>query len=150
MNNEIILALTDKDENKAYEYTKKICSESEHTDKYYKNIDDFVSLITNKNSYIRTRAFILCCSQSKWDTNGKIKSVLPQMLTLFHDIKPTVVRQCLNAVKEVVVYRPELAETVENELKKIYLSQYKDSMSPLIKKDMDSLTELINEVRNVK
>ena len=55
------------------------------------------------------------------------------MLKLLHDEKPTVVRQSLNALKEIVVFRPELSKTIENELGKIDISGYKDSMIPLIK-----------------
>ena len=85
---------------------------------------------------------ILCCSQARWDTNGQLKHFLPQMLSLLHDEKPTVVRQSLNALKEVVVFRPELSATIENELVKIDVSAYKDSMAPLINKDIDELREL--------
>ena len=64
---------------------------------------------------------------------------------ILHDEKPTVVRQSLNALKEVVVFRPELSKTIENELGKIDISGYKDSMIPLIKKDIAEVRELIEE-----
>ncbi|NLM98308.1 MAG: hypothetical protein GX175_12000 [Halanaerobiaceae bacterium] len=51
---------------------------------------------------------------------------------------------CLAALHEVVLYRPELRGAIKAGLERIDLSKYKDSMSPLIKKDMDELLELID------
>lgn len=139
----IIAKITDNDDKKAYESTKEIASISEMNNQYYQYIDDFISLLENDKSYIRTRSFILICCQAKWDDKNKIKAALPKMLALFHDEKPTVIRQCLNAIKEVIVYKPELSNDIQEELKKIDLSRYKQSMSALIQKDIDSLNELI-------
>ena len=65
------------------------------------------------------------------------------MSVLVNDEKPTVVRQCLGALHEVVIYRPELSERVYEAVKNIDLSRYKDSMSPLIKKDAEELLKMI-------
>ena len=134
--------LTEKDDTKAYAEVKKMMSESEKSDKYYAYLNDFVDLLGNTKSYVRTRAFLLCSKQAKWDKEEKLKSILPSMLTLLHDEKPTVVRQCLNALKEVVTYLPDTTKTIKKELKKIDLTKYKDSMSSLIQKDIDELIEL--------
>lgn len=63
-----------------------------------------------------------------------------KMSVLLNDEKPTVVRQCLGALHEVVLYRPELSEKIYKAVKGIDLTRYKDSMAPLIKKDADELT----------
>ena len=135
--------LTAKDESKAYAEVKKMLAESEKSNKYYEYINDFVDLLTDKKSYVRTRAFMLCSKQARWDEEGKIKRALPLMLTLLHDEKPTVVRQCLNALKEVVAYLPDTIKIIKKELKKIDLSKYKDSMSSLIQKDIDELEKIM-------
>lgn len=140
---DIISMLTDKDDKAAYENTKRIAAESEFSDKYYSCLPVFASLLTDRKSYIRTRAFILCCSQARWDTEGKLLQILPQMLLLLHDEKPTVVRQCLNALQELAAFRPELNESIYAELEKIDLSKYKDSMTPLIEKDIRELLEVM-------
>ena len=87
---------------------------------------------------------ILCCSQARWDNEGVIAKYLPQMLKLVHDEKPTVVRQSLNALKEVVAFRPELCKAIAMELKKMNIPGYKDSMIGLIQKDVTELKELMN------
>ncbi len=87
---------------------------------------------------------ILCCSQARWDNEGVIAKYLPQMLKLVHDEKPTVVRQSLNALKEVVAFRPELCKAISMELKNMNIPGYKDSMIGLIQKDVTELKELMN------
>ena len=72
--------------------------------------------------------------------------MLPALMALFHDAKPTVVRQCLNAAKEIVVFRPELSETINAELNRIDLAGYSDSMVEPIRADIAALKKLIAEV----
>ena len=143
---DIINEKTDKDDKKAYARTKAIAAASEFSPEYYSCLESFASLLNDKKSYIRTRAFILCCSLARWDDGGKLKQLLPELMVLFHDTKPTVARQCLNAVKEIVVFRPELSKTIDAELEQIDLSGYKDSMANLIRADIAELRELIEEV----
>ena len=141
---EIIKKLIDKDDKQAYEYAKKIGIESAKTDKYLDMIPDFTEMLQNKNSFIRTRFFILICNQARWANDGQIKDVYKQMGPLLNDSKPTVVRQCLNALREVVLFRPEMRNDIRKTIAKIDLNTYKDSMVPLIKKDIDKLIKDIN------
>ena len=84
---------------------------------------------------------MLCTA--KWDNDGKILGALDVMLSLLHDEKPTVVRRCLGALHQVVLYRPELWDDIRIAVETIDLSKYKYSMSPLIKKDMDELLKML-------
>ena len=65
------------------------------------------------------------------------------MLLLLNDPKPTVVMQCLNALHEVALFRPELSDKIENALAEMDVSKYKDSMSPLILKDVEASRNLL-------
>jgi len=141
----LIEELTDIDDKKAYARTKEIAAVSERSPEYYSQLETFASLLNDKKSYIRTRAFILCCSQARWDDEGRLEQLLPRLTALFHDPKPTVVRQCLNAVKEIVVFRPELSGNILQELDRMDLPGYKGSMSNLIRADIAELRELIEE-----
>lgn len=49
------------------------------------------------------------------------------------------------SLHEVVLYRPEMHAQITSAIKGIDLSKYKDSMSPLIKKDADELLKIIGE-----
>lgn len=140
---EVIKRLTNKDDKKAYEYAKKFSVESVKTDKYLDMIYDFACMLQDQNSYTRTRFFILICNQARWANNGQIKNVFKQMIPLLNDPKPTVVRQCLKALNEVVLFRPEMCDDIKKSLSKIDLSIYKDSMASLIKKDIDELMKVL-------
>lgn len=140
---DIMKRLTDKDDRAAYEFAKEIGAQSAASDEHYCRFDEFAALMSAKSSFVRTRGFALCCAQARWDSRGKLKSALGDMGRLLHDDKPTVVRQCLGALHEVALYRPELCGDIEKELNRIDLTKYKDSMAPLIEKDIAELRKLI-------
>lgn len=140
---EVRKRLMDKDEKSAYAFAKQIGLESAESDKYLALIPLFAELLTEKSSYVRTRAFLLICNQARWAANGQIEAVFDRMVPLLHDPKPTVVRQCLGALHEVALYRPEMSECIRKSLAEIDPNQYKDSMAPLIRKDMDALIAAI-------
>lgn len=136
---DLIEALQDKDPKKAHALLKELLVQSAASAKYYPEFEAFTGLLSDKNSYVRTRGFLLCCAQARWDTSGMLARALPVMFPLLHDEKPTVVRQCLGALREVALFRPELCGAIAAEVDTIDLSGYRDSMSPLIRKDMDAL-----------
>ena len=140
---EMLEALQDRDDKKAYAFSKEIRETSAVSDAYYSYFEDFASLLTAKSSYVRSRGFALCCAQARWDTEGKLQNSLPAMVTLLYDEKPTVVRQCLAALHEVVLFRPELSGKLCEAVKKIDLTRYKNTMAPLIKKDADALLKAL-------
>lgn len=146
---EIINRLVDKDSKKAYEFAKIIGIEFGRTNKYLDLIPDLVNMLQHENSYIRTRSFVLICNQSRWLCDNQMKDIYKQMKVLLNDPKPTVVRQCLNALQEVVLYRPKLRNEIKRTISEIDLSIYKDSMIPLIRKDIDTLMKRIKD-SNIK
>ena len=140
---EILRKLTDKNDKTAYEFAKQLGVESARSDRYLAMIPMFAELLQDKSSYVRTRAFILICNQARWANDGQLATVFDQMCLLLNDPKPTVVRQCLSALHEVALFRPELSDKIENALAEMDISKYKDSMLPLISKDVEALRKLI-------
>lgn len=143
--NELIDRITDKDDKAAYEYTKRLIASSADSPEYYGYLSLFASFLSHKSSFVRTRAFALCCAQARWDEEGRLDEILPDMLKLLHDEKPTVVRQCLKAAAEVIRYRPHLAGRIGQEAAAIDLTRYRDSMAPLIQRDVAELLKTIRE-----
>lgn len=139
----LLAALTDKDDKRAYEKAKEIMEASALGPGYYGCLEAFAGLMQDKSSFVRTRGFLLCCSQARWDSEGRLKTVLPLMLSLFHDERPTVVRQALQAVKEVIAYRPELRNAIEKELEKTDVSGYQESVRPLLEKGIAGVREAL-------
>lgn len=128
---------------KAYAFSKEIEAKSADSDECYSYFEQFVGLMDSKSSYVRARGFKLCCAQARWDSEGKLQRALSNMFRLLHDDKPTVVRQCLGALHEVALYHLELCNAIEEELKSIDLAKYKDSMFPLIQKDINDLLKVM-------
>ena len=143
MMDNIIMELQCKDNKKAYALFREICVKSTSSDEFYSCFDDFIGLMTHESSYVRARGFCLACAQARWDRDEKIKTNVDVLLKMLHDKKPIAVRQCLSALHEVVLFKYELCDNICQELAKIDLSKYKDSMLPLIKKDMDELYKII-------
>lgn len=141
--NDIITRLRDKDDKTAYEFAKQIGIESAQSDKYLVMIPEFVKMLNDKSSYVRTRGFCLICNQARWADDGQIEAVFSEMSNLLYDDKPTVVRQCLAALHEVVLYRPEMTDKIKFTVSKMDLSRYKDSMAPLIEKDKNELLKML-------
>ena len=141
--NDIIMRLKGADNKAAYEYARQIGAESAQSDKYLEMIPEFAGMLTDKSSYVRTRGFCLICDQARWANAGQIETVFDEMSTLLYDDKPTVVRQCLEALHEVAVYRPEMSDRLLRAVGKIEPGKYRDSMSTLIKKDMDALLKVL-------
>lgn len=136
---EILRKLIDKDDKAAYEFAKLIGSESAESDKYLDMIPIFAEMLKDKSSFVRARGFMLICNQARWANEGQIDAVFDQMLSLLNDSRPTVVRQCLAALHEVALFRPEMTGQIEKAVSEIDFDKYKDSMSPLIKKDIEDL-----------
>ena len=105
----------------------------------YKYFDDIKKMLFNEKSYIKMRGFRIICILSKWDKDNKINNIIDSLLQVLDDEKPTIVRQCLSSLNNLLLYKIDLSEKVENKLKNMDLSKYKDSMKPLIQKDIDCI-----------
>lgn len=105
----------------------------------YEFFDDIKKMLLDEKSYIKMRGFRIICKLSKWDNDNKINNIIDILLQVLDDEKPTIVRQCLSSLNNLLLYKIDLSEKVENKLKNMDLSKYKDSMKPLIQKDINCI-----------
>ena len=61
------------------------------------------------------------------------------------DEKPITARQCIKALAQVGLAKPEYISSILKCFKEADLSKYKDSMRPLIKKDMEETEKILME-----
>lgn len=134
--------LRDKDNAVAYSYLLELEQRSAASDALYADFDAFLRLLDDPSSYVRTRGFRLCCVQAPWDKQNKLQANADVLLRLLGDEKPTVVRQCLAALHPVLLYKPAFGDALDTRLAALDLSKYKDSMRPLIEKDIAALRAL--------
>ena len=131
-----ITLLTSKDNKVACAYAEKIISESRESDAWYDCFDEFASLLNHPKSLVRNRALNILAANARWDDENRFDCIMPDFLSHITDEKPISARQCIKALAEVGQAKPHLIPEILSALRSAELSQYKDSMRPLIEKDI--------------
>ena len=136
MKENIIAKLTAKDDKYACALADKIISESQETDKWYEYFDDFAVLLSHTKSLVRNRTFYILASNIQWDKANRFDIYIEEFLSHITDEKPISARQCIKSLVQIGQanhkYIPLILEVLHN----ADLSKYKDSMRPLIEKDI--------------
>lgn len=128
-----------KNNTATYRFLLELETTSAESDELYNYFEDFLKLLSHKSSFVRVRGFCMCCAQAQWDSKNKLEHHIDELLTILDDDKPTAVRQCLSALHTVILYKPDLCGRIEEKLRTLNLEKYKDSMRPLIEKDIEEL-----------
>ena len=136
MHNEIIEKLTSKDDKSACAFSNIIASESNESEKWYGCFDEFVSLLGHPKSLVRNRAITILAANARWDDENRFGAIMPEFLSHITDEKPITARQCIKALTIVGHAKPQLVPEILFALENADLSKYKDSMRPLIEKDI--------------
>ena len=92
--------------------------------------------LTHENSYQRSIGAMLLSANAKHDAQGKLKQTLPHYLALLNDPKPITVRQCAQALPEILRAKPEYVEPIGNAILSVSLLDYKETMRKLILLDL--------------
>ena len=133
---DIIAKLTAKDDKYACAIADKIISESQDTDEWYEYFDEFALLLNHPKSLVRNRALYILAANAQWDEENRFDLILPDYLKHITDEKPITARQCVKALAQVGLARPQYIPQILSALRSADFSKYKDSMRPLIEKDM--------------
>lgn len=136
MKQDIISALTSKDDKYACAIADKVISESQTTDEWYECFDGFAALLNHPKSLVRNRAMGILAANAQWDEENRFDSILADFLTHITDEKPITARQCIKALVQVGQSKPQYIPVIIAALHSADLSKYKDSMRPLIEKDI--------------
>ncbi len=88
--------------------------------------------LTDANSYQRSIGCMLLSANARHDAAGRMEKTLPRYLALLADPKPITVRQCAQALPEILRAKPELAGGIARAILQIDLLNYKDTMRKLI------------------
>lgn len=136
MEENVIENLTSKNDRFSCAYAEKILSESRETDEWYQYFDAFASLLDHPKSLVRNRALHILAANAQWDDENRFDSILSAYLAHITDEKPITARQCIQALAQVGLAKPQYIERILSSLHDADLSKYKDSMRPLIEKDI--------------
>ena len=136
MKDNVTAKLSFKDDKYACAFADKIISESQKTDEWYEYFDDFASLLDYPKSLVRNRVLYILAANAQWDEENRFDAIISDYLTHITDEKPITARQCVKALAQVGMAKPQYIPRILSCLHSADLSKYKDSMRPLIEKDI--------------
>ncbi len=148
MKEDIIEALTEKDDKAACALAERIASESLDSGKWYEYFDDFSTLLDHPKSLVRNRALHILAANARWDVENKFDSIIDTFLTHITDEKPITARQCIKALAQIGTAQPKHIPKILASLRNADLSEYKNSMRPLIEKDIEMTESILTEFAN--
>ena len=114
----------------------KFISESQDTDEWYEYFDEFASLLNHPKSLVRNRVLYILATNAQWDNENRFDAIISEYLAHVTDDKPITARQYIKALAQIGVAKPQYIPRILLCLHEADLSKYKDSMRPLIEKDM--------------
>lgn len=147
MKENLIAQLTAKDDLYACALADKIISESRETDEWYEYFDDFASLLSHPKSLVRNRAMYLLAANVQWDEENRFDSIISEFLSHITDEKPITARQCIKALAQVGLEKPLYIPRILSAFHEADLSKYKNSMRPLIEKDIAEAEKSLTNFR---
>lgn len=145
---EFIAYLTGKDAVAACAFADRIVHESRECDCWYPYFDETAALLCHKNSLVRNRAIEILAANARWDTDCKLDRVMDELLSHVTDEKPITVRQCIKALPEIATGKPNLIPRIRSALENADLTSYRDSMQPLILRDIMSALQQLATLEN--
>ena len=140
---DIIAKLTAKNDKYACAIADKIISESKDTDEWYEYFDEFASLLNHPKSLVRNRVLYILAANAQWDEENRFDAIISDYLAHVTDEKPITARQCIKALAQVGAAKPQYIPRILLRLHEADLSKYKDSMRPLIEKDMAETEKIL-------
>ena len=87
--------------------------------------------LASENSYQRSLGAMLLAANAWHDAADRMRETFPRYLALLTDPKPITVRQCAQALPEILAAKPELAEEIGSAIMAVDLLSFKDTMRKL-------------------
>lgn len=143
MKEDLLAKLTAKDDRYACAFADRILLESQETSKWYACLDDFAALLNHPKSLVRNRALHILAANAQWDEENRFDAVIDGFLAHITDEKPITARQCIKALAQVGQAKPQYIPQILSALRSADLSPYRDSMRPLIEKDIAETEKIL-------
>lgn len=149
MTEETVKILYSNDVTLAYKTLKEMEKTTLNSDEYYPYIKEFIDMVNSDKYTLRVRGFRMICVLAKWDNDKIIDESIDDILFIFEDVKPTAIRQAFEYIRFLFPYKKELSEKVRQKVLSIDLSKFKDTMKPLIEKDIENALQLLDLVKDM-
>ena len=120
--------LTLKDDNARYNALLLLQCRSSFAGDVYPFWDVFRAKLKSDNSYQRSIGLMLIADNAKWDSAGKMEVALEDYFALLNDEKPITVRQCIQGLSRIALYRPDLGPKIADRLVAFDIAGQKETM----------------------
>lgn len=85
----------------------------------------------------------ILATNAQWDEENRFDLVISDFLTHITDEKPITARQCVKALAQVGLAKPQYIPEILSSLRNADLAKYKDSMRPLIARDIAETDQIL-------
>lgn len=137
--------LQDRDANRAYAAFRELEAQAAESPDVHGRFDELTEMLAAKSAYARTRGFLLLVASAGWDESGRVEAAFERMEALLHDAKPTVVRQCVQALPRLAQAKPQMVNRIVSALESVDAGAYRDAMQPLIAADVAEALAAVRE-----
>lgn len=109
---------------------------SQHDRSVYQFWEAFRSRLSSGNSYQRSLGMMLLSENVRWDEEDRMGLLIDEYLRLLGDEKPITVRQCIQSLENILLYKPELSRVISERLIALPLEKIRETMRKLILMDI--------------
>ena len=106
--------------------------------------ENIIAKLTSKDDKYDCAITILAAN-AQWDEKDRFDEILTEFLTHVTDEKPITARKCIKSLIQVGQAKPQYISVILARLQEADLSKYKDSMRPLIEKDIAETEKILNQ-----
>lgn len=95
---EQVALLRAPDNRVAYRALKALVEESGRSGAVYGHLDEFIAMMGDTSSYVRTRGLALIAANARWDVAGRVDAIVDRYLDHIEDDKPITARKCVGCL----------------------------------------------------
>lgn len=142
---QLVELLCEKDDKIRYQALLLLKERSMSDNGVYQYWDIFKEKLSNENSYQRSIGLMLIASNAEWDNDNRMEDTIDDYLQLLTDEKPITVRQCIQALGNVVIFKKELQLKIAKSLMSLNLQKVKETMRKSICVDILNVLAIIRK-----
>lgn len=142
---QLIEWLTSKDDSIRYQAFLLLQNRSLFFADVYPYWDDLRNKLNSDNSYQRSIGLMLIAENAKWDTENRTEDTIDEYLKLLNDDKPITIRQCIQALENIVSAKPGLSDKIASRLISFDLMAVKETMRKSVLLDILNVLLIIRK-----
>jgi hypothetical protein len=135
--------LSEKDDKIRYQALQLLQYRSRYLNDVYPFWDTFRLKLKSDNSYQRSIGLMLMAENTQWDLDNRMDDALDEYLALLYDEKPITIRQCIQALGKIVLYKQNLNKIIAARLMSVNLNDIKETMRKSILLDILNVLAII-------